>query len=87
MNIDTSTSQGRLLRHIMAAFAEYESDVKSDYARATQRLMAREGRPHGPMAPYGYKVIGKKAERTYVVDEPAAGIVRWLFTSYSKEGR
>ena len=35
MNIDTSTSQGRLLRHVMAAFAEYESDVKADYARAT----------------------------------------------------
>jgi DNA invertase Pin-like site-specific DNA recombinase len=30
MNLDTSTSQGRLLRHILAAFAEYESDVKAD---------------------------------------------------------
>jgi site-specific DNA recombinase len=30
MNIDTSTSQGRLLRRILAAFTEYESDVKSD---------------------------------------------------------
>jgi DNA invertase Pin-like site-specific DNA recombinase len=28
MNINTSTSQGGLLRHIMAAFAEYESDDK-----------------------------------------------------------
>jgi site-specific DNA recombinase len=34
MNLDTSTSQGRLLRHVMVAFAEYESDVKGDYARA-----------------------------------------------------
>ena len=41
MNIDTCTSQGRLLRNIMAAFAEYESDVKSDYARANDRMVAR----------------------------------------------
>lgn len=86
MNIDTSTSQGRLLRHIMAAFAEYESDVKSDYARATQRLMAREGRPHGPLAPFGYTVVGRKAERSYAIDEQAAEIVRWLFHHYLEGG-
>lgn len=47
MNIDTSTSQGRLLRHIMAAFAEYESDVKADYARANHRLARSKGLPWG----------------------------------------
>lgn len=47
MNIDTSTSQGRLLRHIMAAFAEYESDVKADYARASHRLARSQGLPWG----------------------------------------
>jgi hypothetical protein len=82
VGIDTTTSQGRLLRHIMAAFAEYESDVKSDYARATQRMLAREGRPHGPMAPFGYEVTGRRAERKYVVDPPAAAIVRSLFSDY-----
>jgi DNA invertase Pin-like site-specific DNA recombinase len=46
MGIDTSTSQGRLLRHIMAAF-EYESDVKSDYIRATYRQMQMQGRAWG----------------------------------------
>ncbi len=82
MNIDTSTSQGRLLRHIMAAFAEYESDVKSDYSKATQRLLAREGRPHGPLAAYGYRVLGRKSERRWEIDEPAASIVRALFYDY-----
>lgn len=82
MNIDTSSSQGRLLRHIMAAFAEYESDVKSDYSRATQRLLAREGRPHGPMAPFGYRVVGRKSERTYEIDEATAPVVRVLFHDY-----
>ena len=82
MNIDTATSQGRLLRHIMAAFAEYESDVKSDYSRATQRLLAREGRPGGPWAPFGYVVKGKRADKTYVEDPATAPIVRDLYDRY-----
>ena len=88
MNLDTSTSQGRLLRHILAAFAEYESDVKADYARANQRLIAQAGRPHGPLAPYGYTVVGKGSDKTYVVDEPRAAIVVEIFERYAsgKEG-
>lgn len=54
MNLVTSTSQGRLLRHILAAFAEYESDVKADYTRANHRRIRAEGRPWG-MAPFGYR--------------------------------
>ncbi len=53
MNIDTSTSQGRLLRHVMAAFAEYESDVKADYARASHRLARSKGLLWG-QPPLGY---------------------------------
>jgi DNA invertase Pin-like site-specific DNA recombinase len=86
MNLDTSTSQGRLLRHIMAAFAEYESDVKSDYMHATHRMMAREGRPHGPLAPYGYRVVGRKSERTYVIDKEAAAVIKGLFHGYLAGG-
>ena len=48
MNLDTSTSQGRLLRHIMAAFAEYESDVKADYARDNHQLARSRGAAVGP---------------------------------------
>jgi DNA invertase Pin-like site-specific DNA recombinase len=44
MNVDSSTSQGRLLRHVMAPFAEYESDVKSDYARANYRHAMTQGK-------------------------------------------
>jgi site-specific DNA recombinase len=82
MNIDTSTSQGRLLRHILAAFAEYESDVKSDYSRANLRMIASEGRPHGPRAPYGYIVVGKRRDKTYVIDKERAPLVREIFKRY-----
>jgi DNA invertase Pin-like site-specific DNA recombinase len=53
MNIDSSTSQGRLLRHVMAAFAEYESDVKSDYARTNYALLSRAERAWGGRPPSG----------------------------------
>jgi DNA invertase Pin-like site-specific DNA recombinase len=86
INVDTSTSQGRLLRNIMAAFAEYESDVKSDYARANQRLLAQEGRPQGPLAPYGYVMQGSKGERTFAIDPERAGIVREIFERYAAGG-
>ncbi len=83
LGMDTSTSQGRLLRNVMGAFAEYESDVKADYSRANLRLIAEAGRPHGPIAPYGYTVVGKGAAKTYVVDEARAAIVVEIFERYA----
>jgi DNA invertase Pin-like site-specific DNA recombinase len=80
MNIDTNTSQGRLLRHIMAAFAEYESDVKSDYGRANHRHVRSLGRPWGGRPPFGYEL--HPAERSYVVNEGCAAIVRHIFDRY-----
>lgn len=83
MNIDTATSQGRLLRHIMAAFAEYESDVKADYARANHRLARAKGLPWG-LPPFGY--VPDRANRTYVISEPEAEMVRIIFRSYAETG-
>ncbi len=80
MNLDTSTSQGRLLRHILAAFAEYESDVKADYTRANHRRIRAEGRPWG-LAPFGYRRGTLPA--TWVLDERAAPVVRGVFDDYA----
>jgi DNA invertase Pin-like site-specific DNA recombinase len=77
MNIDSSTSQGRLLRHIMAAFAEYESDVKADYARANYRHAMQQGRTWG-LPPYGYRAENKR----YHVVEDEAVIVRAVYERY-----
>lgn len=83
MNIDTSTSQGRLLRHIMAAFAEYESDVKADYARANHRLARSKGLPWG-LPPFGY--VPDRGKRTYVISVPEAEMVRTIFQAYAQGG-
>lgn len=77
MNVDTSTSQGRLLRHVMAAFAEYESDVKSDYARMSYRHAMQQGQTWG-LPPFGYRA---KDKRYYVVENEAE-IVRTMYRRY-----
>jgi DNA invertase Pin-like site-specific DNA recombinase len=80
IGLDTSTSQGRLLRHIMSAFAEYESDVRADYFRAAQDDRARRGLPPTGWIAFGYK----RSSGTYVIHEPHAAIVREIFELYSK---
>jgi hypothetical protein len=45
-------------------------------------MLATEGRPHGPLAPYGYTVVGAKRDKTYVVDPERARIVREIFERY-----
>ncbi|MDP9069250.1 MAG: recombinase family protein [Actinomycetota bacterium] len=80
MNLDTSTSQGRLLRHILAAFAEYESDVKADYTRANHRRVRAEGRPWGT-APYGFRRGPEPA--TWEVDPERGAVVAEIFDRYA----
>jgi DNA invertase Pin-like site-specific DNA recombinase len=79
MNLDTSTSQGRLLRHILAAFAEYESDVKADYTRATHRRIRAEGRPWGT-APYGY--VRGSEPATWEIDPVKGAVVAEIYGRY-----
>jgi DNA invertase Pin-like site-specific DNA recombinase len=83
MNIDTSTSQGRLLRHIMAAFAEYESDVKADYARANHRMARAKGLPWG-LPPFGY--VPDRAAHSYTISQNDAAMVRYIFEAYAGGG-
>lgn len=81
MNIDTSTSQGRLLRHVMSAFAEYESDVKSDYAKANRQLAYRAGRQWTGNVPFGY-VKGSVHTESYLPHPQRAAVVLELFERY-----
>jgi site-specific DNA recombinase len=80
IGVDSSTSQGRLLRNVMSAFAEYESDVKSDYAKANAEHAARLGRPNG-MAPLGYRHRGRGLGLEVI--ESKARIVRQIFNLYT----
>ena len=78
LGMDTNTSQGRLLRNIMGAFAEYESDVRGDYTRANARYAAQQGRPFGGGPPYGYV----RRNKTYEPHPRHAQVVRFIFSRY-----
>lgn len=78
VNIDTSTSQGRLMRNLMAVFAEYESDVRGDYWRATHDWLAERGYPNGS-APYGYTRVRHGLE----VDPERAAVMADLFARHA----
>jgi hypothetical protein len=66
----------------MAAFAEYESDVKV-ITRANHRLARSKGLPRG-LSPFGY--VANRTNRTYVISKPGAAMVRTVFQSYSEGG-
>jgi site-specific DNA recombinase len=80
IGLDTSTSQGRLLRNVMAAFAEYESDVKSDYSRANHRQLAASGRPVGTSCIYGYRY--DKVHKNYEPVPEQTTIVGEIYRRY-----
>lgn len=82
LGLDTSTSQGRLLRNIMASFAEYESDVRADYTRANFRFVTQQGRPFGGRPPYGY--LYDRENRTYLSHPQQADVVRLIFKRYEE---
>jgi DNA invertase Pin-like site-specific DNA recombinase len=78
LNIDTSTSQGRLLHHILAAFAE--SDVKSDYSRQPpyDRVRGSPTRLAGPLRLHR----GRQAQGQDLRDRQAAWLgqrLGWCF--------
>lgn len=55
--VDTSTSHGRMIFHIMAALAEYERDLISIRIADAHAERRAQGLSHGGPAPYGYRVV------------------------------
>jgi len=74
-NIDTSTPVGRLLRNILADFAQFESEMIGERIRDNKVANARRGRWNGGHAPYGYKVV----EKRLVINEEEAAVVRLIY--------
>lgn len=68
---DTTTTMGKLMLMIVAAFAEMESEMKRDRAIPFHDMRKREGLPPGGPRPYGYKRTDGALE---VIDHEAAVI-------------
>lgn len=61
-NIDTSTPVGRLLRNILADFAQFESEMIAERTRDNKIAAAKKGRWNGGHVPFGFRVVDKHLE-------------------------
>jgi len=69
--IETTSASGKLMFHIISAFAEFERNVTSERTRFTMRSKFQNG-GLVTKAPLGYKIINKElfpAENSYIVQE------------------
>jgi DNA invertase Pin-like site-specific DNA recombinase len=83
LDMDTNTAFGRMMRTLLSAMAEFESDRISDYWRETYRFNVRAGRPH-PRAPLGYRYDERR--KTYRIVGSEARVVRDIFERYVNGG-
>jgi len=69
--IETTSATGKLMFHIISAFAEFERNVTSERTIFTMDKVARDGRPI-TRAPHGYKFDNKKlipSEHSSIVND------------------
>ncbi len=57
--IETTSASGKLMFHIISAFAEFERNVTGERTKFAMDKQARDGNPI-TRAPYGYKIESKK---------------------------
>jgi site-specific DNA recombinase len=81
LRIDTTTSGGKLMRNVLTALAEYESDLISERWKDTHRYLARNGRHvGGGTVPFGYNYDPGTKELQVAPGE--APIVREVFRRF-----
>jgi site-specific DNA recombinase len=81
-SIDTHTATGKLLRNVLAALAEFESDVIGERVASVTAARAEQGKAHG-RAPFGYR----QSTGGLVVHPPEAAVIERIFRAYAVEGR
>jgi len=79
-NDDTST--GKLMEGVLAAFAQFDNDVRSDRTRAGMQEALRRGR-WTFLGPLGYLNAPRAMRQSLMPDPERAAIVRRIFKHYS----
>jgi|SRR5215218_3295345 len=77
-SIDTSTAAGKLLRNVLAALAEFETDVIGERVRSVNQRRIKGGKHNGGPRPYGYRY---RRGALGIVTEEAVIVVR-IFEEY-----
>lgn len=79
---NTTSSMGRLTLNVLLSFAQFEREVTGERIRDKIAASKQKGMWMGGHAPIGYK----GHERTLVIDEPHAPLVRYLYQCYLEVG-
>ena len=86
-DFDTTTLSGKLMRHMMLGFAEFDrNQLVERMARGQHAMAARGGWPSGGASAYGYRVVGGGSNNRLAVDEAEAKIVRMVVSWIVDEG-
>src|SRR5246500_5366857 len=76
------TSTGKLMEGVLAAFAQFDNDVRSDRTRAGMRAALELGRWTFP-APLGYLNAHTRSGKSLVPDPDRAALVAQMFDEYA----
>ena len=79
---NTTTSMGRLTLNVLLSFAQFEREVTGERIRDKIAASKQKGMWMGGFVPFGYR----PHERTLVIEEPEAEIVRLIFALYLEHG-
>jgi len=80
--IDTSTSTGKLMLHILSSFAEFERELISERTKDKMSAARKRGKWTGGITPLGYRV--DKENKKLIIDPESSKIVREIFDLYLK---
>nr|WP_017202463.1 recombinase family protein [Microbacterium barkeri] len=83
--IDMSTPQGKMMRTVMAGFAEMERDTIVARTAAGQRAKGRAGGWAGSKPPFGWKLEGLKRDARPVPDDREREVLRAMYRLFVKE--
>ena len=79
---NTTTSMGRLTLNVLLSFAQFEREVTGERIRDKIAASKQKGMWMGGFVPFGYR----PHERTLVIEEPEAEIVRLIYALYLERG-
>lgn len=75
--IETTSASGKLMFHIISAFAEFERNVTGERTKFAMDKKARDGSPT-TRAPYGYKIENKKL----IADQNTSFLIPEIFEDF-----
>src|ERR671914_166322 len=79
---NTTTSMGRLTLNVLLSFAQFEREVTGERIRDKIAASKKKGLWMGGFVPFGYRA----QDRTLVIDEAEAEVVRLIFALYLERG-